>query len=52
LVREYLTTLQASQQREFFVMVCLDARHRVNASDVLFAIYPGSAMELLILLRG
>lgn len=37
LVREYLTALLASQAREFFVMVSLDARHRVIASDILFA---------------
>jgi DNA repair protein RadC len=36
-VREYLTTLLAGQEREYFVMIALDNRHRVLASEVLFA---------------
>lgn len=37
LVREYLRTLLAGQERELFVMVALDNRHRVLASEILFA---------------
>jgi DNA repair protein RadC len=37
LVREYLRTLLAGQERELFVMVVLDNRHRVVASEILFA---------------
>jgi DNA repair protein RadC len=37
LVREYLRTLLAGQERELFVMVALDNRHRVVASEILFA---------------
>jgi DNA repair protein RadC len=37
LVREYLTTLLTSQEREYFTVVALDNRHRVLASEVLFA---------------
>jgi DNA repair protein RadC len=37
LVREYLQTLLAGQERELFVMVALDNRHRVLASEILFA---------------
>lgn len=37
LVREYLRTLLASQEREFFVVVALDNRHRVIASEILSA---------------
>lgn len=37
LVREYLKTLLAGEERELFVMVALDNRHRVLASEVLFA---------------
>ena len=37
LVREYLTTLLTSQEREYFTVVALDNRHRVVASEVLFA---------------
>jgi DNA repair protein RadC len=36
-VREYLITLLASQEREFFAMVLVDTRHRVIASEILFA---------------
>lgn len=36
-VREYLTTLLAGQEREYFVLIALDNRHRVLASEVLFA---------------
>lgn len=36
-VREYLVTLLAHQERELFVVVALDNRHRVLASDILFA---------------
>lgn len=37
LVREYLTTLLTSQGREYFALVALDNRHRVVASEILFA---------------
>jgi DNA repair protein RadC len=37
LVREYLTTLLSGQEREYFVVVALDTRHRVLASEILFA---------------
>jgi DNA repair protein RadC len=37
LVREYLTTLLTSQEREYFALVALDNRHRVVASEILFA---------------
>jgi DNA repair protein RadC len=37
LVREYLRALLAAQERELFVMVALDNRHRVLASEILFA---------------
>jgi DNA repair protein RadC len=37
LVREYLITLLACQEREFFVVIAVDTRHRVIASEVLFA---------------
>jgi DNA repair protein RadC len=37
LVREYLTTLLTSQDREYFALVALDNRHRVVASEILFA---------------
>jgi DNA repair protein RadC len=37
LVREYLTTLLSSQEREYFALVALDNRHRVLASEILFA---------------
>jgi DNA repair protein RadC len=36
-VRDYLISLLAFQERELFVMVTLDNRHRLIASDVLFA---------------
>ena len=36
-VREYLISLLAFQERELFVMVALDNRHRLIASDILFA---------------
>ena len=36
-VREYLTTLLPGQEREYFVVVALDNRHRVLASEILFA---------------
>jgi DNA repair protein RadC len=36
LVREYLTTLLSGQEREYFVVVALDTRHRVLASEILF----------------
>lgn len=35
--REYLTTLLAPQERELFMMLALDNRHRVIASEILFA---------------
>ncbi len=35
--REYLKTLLGPQERELFVVVTLDNRHRVIACDVLFA---------------
>jgi DNA repair protein RadC len=37
LVREYLKTLLTSQEGELFVVIGLDNRCRVLASDVLFA---------------
>ena len=37
LVREYLTTLLSGQEREYFVVVALDNRHRVLASEILFS---------------
>jgi len=37
LVREYLTTLLSGQDREYFVLVALDNRHRVLGSEILFA---------------
>jgi DNA repair protein RadC len=37
LVREYLTTLLSGQDREYFTVVALDNRHRVLASEILFA---------------
>ena len=37
LVREYLTALLTSQEREYFALVALDNRHRVVASEILFA---------------
>jgi len=37
LVREYLTALLTSQEREYFAVVALDNRHRVVASEILFA---------------
>lgn len=36
-VRDYLISLLAFQEREVFVMVSLDNRHRLIASDILFA---------------
>ena len=55
LVREYLTTLLTSQEREYFVMVALDNRHRVLASEVLFAgtidgarVYPREVVKCAI----
>src|SRR5882672_2189561 len=36
-VRDYLVTLLAAQERELFAMVALDNRHRVIASEILFA---------------
>ena len=35
--REYLSTLLAPQEREIFMMLALDNRHRVIASEILFA---------------
>ena len=35
--REYLKTLLAPQERELFLLLALDNRHRVIASDILFA---------------
>src|ERR1700758_2562294 len=37
LVREYLTTLLSGQDREYFVLLALDNRHRLVASEILFA---------------
>jgi DNA repair protein RadC len=37
MVREYLTTLLSGQDREYFTVVALDNRHRVLASEILFA---------------
>ena len=36
-VRDYLVMLLATQERELFTMVALDNRHRVIASEILFA---------------
>lgn len=35
--REYLTTLLALEERELFLMLALDSRHRIVASEILFA---------------
>ena len=35
--REYLTTLLALEERELFLMLALDNRHRIVASEILFA---------------
>jgi len=35
--REYLTTLLAPQERELFMILALDNRHRIIASEILFA---------------
>ena len=35
--RQYLTTLLAPQERELFMLLALDNRHRVIASEILFA---------------
>lgn len=35
--REYLTTLLAPEERELFLMLALDNRHRLIASEILFA---------------
>lgn len=37
LVREYLRTLLSGQDREYFVLLALDNRHRLVASEILFA---------------
>jgi len=37
LVREYLRTLLSGQNREYFVLLALDNRHRLLGSEVLFA---------------
>ena len=37
LVREYLTTLLSGQEREYFIVLALDNRHRVLASEILFS---------------
>jgi DNA repair protein RadC len=37
LVREYLTTLLSGQDREYFVVLAVDNRHRLVASEILFA---------------
>jgi len=36
-VREYLTALLSAQEREYFVALALDNRHRLLASEILFA---------------
>lgn len=36
-MREYLTTLLSSQEREYFTVLALDNRNRVLASEILFA---------------
>jgi DNA repair protein RadC len=36
-VREYLTMLLSGQEREYFVAIALDNRHRLLASEILFA---------------
>jgi DNA repair protein RadC len=35
--REYLRTMLAPQERELFIVLALDNRHRLIASDILFA---------------
>ncbi len=35
--REYLKTMLAPQERELFIVLALDNRHRLIASDILFA---------------
>jgi len=35
--REYLKTLLALEERELFLMLALDSRHRIVASEILFA---------------
>lgn len=35
--REYLRTMLAPQERELFIVLTLDNRHRLIASDILFA---------------
>jgi DNA repair protein RadC len=35
--RRYLTTLLALEERELFLMLALDSRHRIVASEILFA---------------
>lgn len=35
--REYLKTMLAPQERELFIVLTLDNRHRLIASDILFA---------------
>jgi DNA repair protein RadC len=35
--RQYLTTLLAPEERELFLMLALDNRHRLIASEILFA---------------
>jgi len=35
--REYLTTLLALEERELFLMLALDSRHRIVASEILFS---------------
>ena len=41
LVREYLKTLLSLQERAPFVMVALDHRHRVIASEILYGKFAG-----------
>jgi hypothetical protein len=42
-VREYLTALLSGQEREYFVALALDNRHRLLASEILFAGTVGAA---------
>jgi DNA repair protein RadC len=37
MVREYLRMLLSGQDREYFVLLALDNRHRLLGSEVLFA---------------
>ena len=55
IVRDYLVTLLAAQEREFFVLVMLDNRNRVIATEILFAgtidgarVYPREVVKCVL----